>query len=172
MKRYTLFLLSVLLAGLLRPAAASAQTPVQEQLPPQRPAQALVDSTLLGVDIFTLIGQAGRGSASVSQSDEIRHAMARHIETNNNTRLQGYRVRIFFDSDRTARAKSEAIADDFSLRYPDIPVYLSHVSPYFKVTVGDFRTRADAQHFASKLSGSGAYPYVFVVKEQINYPGF
>ena len=33
-------------------------------------------------------------------------------------------------------------------------------------------TRADAQRFASRLTGSGAYKYVFVVKEQINYPSF
>lgn len=167
MNRYGIFLLT-LLAGLLTFGTASAQTEVQVQTP----AQAQVDSTVLGMDIFSLIGQKSRGTASVSQSDEIRNALARHIEANSNTKLQGYRVRIFFDSDRTARTKSETIADDFALRYPDIPVYRSHVSPYFKVTVGDFRTRADAQRFASKLTGSGTYPYVFVVKEQINYPGF
>ena len=91
---------------------------------------------------------------------------------NSNTKMQGYRVRIFFDSDQTARAKSEAIAAGFMERYPGIKAYRSHVSPYFKVTVGDFRTRADAQRFASRLLNSGAYQYVFVVKETINYPGF
>ena len=131
-----------------------------------------VDSTLLGVDIFALIGQDGAGSATVNQSYEIRNALARHISANSHRDLQGFRVRIFFDSDRTARAQSQQIAADFAERYPDIPVYRSHVSPYFKVTVGDFRTRADAQRFASKLTNSGLYRYVFVVKEQINYPSF
>ena len=135
-------------------------------------AQATVDSTLLGVDILSLIGQKGAGTATVNQSYEIRNALARHIVTNAGTHMQGYRVRIFFDSDRTARARSEAIAAGFSERYPGIPVYRSHVSPYFKVTVGDFRSREEAQRFASKLTNSGAYRYVFVVKEQINYPGF
>ena len=135
-------------------------------------AQSLVDSTLLGADILSLIHQKGNGTATVNQSYELRNALSRHIVSNSNTKLQGYRVRIFFDSDRTARAKSEAIAASFTERYPDIRAYRSHVSPYFKVTVGDFRTRADAQRFASKLTNSGAYPYVFVVKEQINYPPF
>ncbi len=135
-------------------------------------AQATVDSTLLGVDILSLIGQKGAGSASVNQSYEIRTALSRHISANSHAKMQGYRVRIFFDSDRTARAQSEAIARNFSEKYPEVPVYRSHVSPYFKVTVGDFRTRADAQRFASRLTGSGAYKYVFVVKEQINYPSF
>lgn len=135
-------------------------------------AQSKVDSTLLGVDIISLIGQKGSGSASVNQSYEIRNALARHISANAKAKMQGYRVRIFFDSDRTARSRSEAIAAGFSERYPQIPVYRQHVSPYFKVTVGDFRTRDDAQRFASKLTNSGAYRYVFVVKEEINYPSF
>lgn len=135
-------------------------------------AQASVDSTLLGVDILSLINQKDNGSVTVNQSIEIRNALSRHIVSNSSAKMQGYRVRIFFDSDRTARAKSEAIAAGFTERYPGVPVYRKHESPYFKVTVGDFRTRADAQRFASKLSSSGIYPYVFVVKEQINYPSF
>ena len=135
-------------------------------------AQSSVDSTLLGVDVFSLINEKGSGSVTVNQSIEIRNALSRHITANSSTKMQGYRVRIFFDSDRTARAKSETIAAGFSERYPGVKVYRKHESPYFKVTVGDFRTRADAQRFASKLSNSGIYPYVFVVKEQINYPGF
>lgn len=147
----------VLLAALLITVAASAQSKV--------------DSTLLGVDILSLIGQKGAGTATVNQSYEIRNALARHIVTNGSTHMQGYRVRIFFDSDRTARARSASIAAGFSEKYPNIPVYRSHVSPYFKVTVGDFRSRDEAQRFASKLTNSGAYRYVFVVKETINYPG-
>jgi len=135
-------------------------------------AQAAVDSSLLGIDILSLISQKDNGSVTVNQSIEIRNALSRHIVSNGSAKMQGYRVRIFFDSDRTARAKSEAIAAGFSERYPNVRVYRKHESPYFKVTVGDFRTRADAQRFASKLSSTGAYPYVFVVKEQINFPGF
>ena len=159
MRKYRLL---ALLAALFIGVTASAQT------------QAQVDSTLLGVDILSLISQNGSssGTAFVNQSIEIRNALSRHIVANSSAKLQGYRVRIFFDSDRTARAKSEAIAAGFSERYPGVKVYRKHESPYFKVTVGDFRTRADAQRFASKLSNSGIYPYVFVVKEQINYPGF
>lgn len=156
-----------LLAALLLCCGTAA---AQNELPSQ--PQASVDSSLLGVDILTLINQKDLGSASVNQSIEIRNALSRHIVSNSSTKLQGYRVRIFFDSDRTARAKSEAIAAGFSAQYPGIAVYRSHVSPYFKVTVGDFRTRDDAQRFANRLTNSGAYRTVFVVKEQINYPGF
>ena len=150
-------------------AAAAAALLISIECSAQRQQ---VDSTLLGVDIFALIGQNGGGTAAVNQSYEIRNALSRHISANTHRELQGFRVRIFFDSDRTARQQSQQIAARFAERYPDVPVYRSHVSPYFKVTVGDFRTRADAQRFASKLTSSGVYRYVFVVKEQINYPSF
>ena len=133
-------------------------------------AQARVDSTLLGIDILSLVAEKGAGTATVNQSYEIRNALARHIVNNESTKLQGYRVRIFFDSSQTARARSQAVATGFSENYPDVPVYRSHVSPFFKVTVGDFRTHDEAQRFASKLTNSGVYRVVFVVKEQINYP--
>ena len=150
--------LLILLAALLICNAASAQQ--------------AVDSTYLGVDILSLINQKGRGTATINQPYDLRNALSRHIVANSSRKMQGYRVRIFFDSDRTARSKSEAIAAEFQERYPGVRAYRSHVSPYFKVTVGDFRTRADAQRFASRLTNSGAYRYVFVVKEQINFPGF
>ena len=157
MRKYRLL---TLIAALFISVSASAQAPV--------------DSALLGVDILSLISQHddANGTAFVNQSIEIRNALSRHIVANSSAKLQGYRVRIFFDSDRTARARSASIAAGFREKYPEVPVYVSHVSPYFKVAVGDFRSRADAQRFASKLSATGAYPYVFVVKEQINYPGF
>ena len=85
-------------------------------------AQSGVDSTLVGVDILSLIGQKDIGTATVNQSIEIRNALSRHIVSNGSTKLQGYRVRIFFDSDRTARAKSAAIAAGFSEKYPEIPI--------------------------------------------------
>ena len=69
-----------------------------------------------------------------------------------------------FDSERTEMR--------FKGMYPGYATYRTFDNPYFKVTVGDFRTRADAQRFASRLTNSGAYRYVFVVKEQINFPGF
>jgi hypothetical protein len=64
--------------------------------------------------------------------------------------------------------RSEAIANQFVKEFPHIRVYLSHVNPYFKVTVGDFRTKYEAQRFAAQISGR--YPSVFIVREQIGYP--
>lgn len=127
-----------------------------------------VDSSLVGRDVFRMISDTPGGSAAISQSEQVKSAFTRQINANGNRKLQGYRVRIYFDNSQDARSRSEYIARSFEENYPDIAVYRNHVSPYFKVTVGDFRTKAEAQRFADSISGQ--YPSVFLVKEPINYP--
>lgn len=129
-----------------------------------------VDTTLVGRSVFDLLSDRGmgEGSASVVQPASLGRAMDQHIRNNSKKDLMGYRVRIFFDNSQSARAHSASIADSFAEAYPDVPVYLTHVNPYFKVAVGDFRTKADAQKFSKELKGK--YPSVFIVKEAINYP--
>jgi hypothetical protein len=47
-------------------------------------------------------------------------------------------------------------------------VYRVYANPYFKVTVGDFRTRSEAMEMLSRIKYS--FPSAFVVKENIEYP--
>lgn len=127
-----------------------------------------IDSSLAGVNILSLINRPGKGSAKVNQPAAVSRALSSQITSNATRRISGYRVRIFFDNSQNARAQSQAVAESFAASFPGIRVYRSHVSPYFKVTVGDFRTRSDAQMFANRLAGR--YSSVFLVKETINYP--
>ena len=120
----------------------------------------LLDSTLAGVDILSLV--------DVNQSDAITEAFDQYTENNKSRQIAGYRVRIFFDNSRSARTRSEEVARKFAGSHPGVKVYRSHVNPYFKVTVGNFRTRDEAQKFAGSISGT--YPSVFLVKEHIQYP--
>ena len=98
----------------------------------------------------------------------MKSAVARHISRNSSRRITGYRVRIFFDNSQNARQKSESVAGAFAAAYPGISIYRVYASPYFKVTVGDFRSRDEAQLFAQRLKGW--FPSAFLVKEHINYP--
>ena len=47
-------------------------------------------------------------------------------------------------------------------------VYRGYENPYFKVSVGDFRTKEDARKFLNSIKGS--YPSGFIVREKINNP--
>ena len=129
-----------------------------------------VDTLLAGRQIFSLLSESfpGGGTAIIRQSGTLRMALLNHISNNSGRKITGYRIRIYFDNSQNARVRSEAIANQFVREFPHIKAYLSHVNPYFKVTVGDFRTKYEAQQFASQISGR--YPSVFIVREQIGYP--
>ena len=61
------------------------------------------------------------------------------------------------------------MADAFRQKFHDIPVYRSYVNPYFKVTVGDFRSRSEAMQLLETIRRD--FPAAFIVKEKsISYP--
>lgn len=129
-----------------------------------RPADA-IDTTLVGKSIFNLMPD---GKVAIEQSDAIRSAMTAHIRDNASKKLTGYRVRIFFDNKQDSRAESEATLNRFERLFPGTAAYRSFVSPFFKVTVGDFRTKSEAAQFHKAVVRE--FPTAFVVKETINYP--
>ena len=124
-----------------------------------RPAAA-VDSTLVGVDVFAKV--------NVEQSPIVEESVRTHIIANKERGLTGYRVRIFFDNRQVSRTESEETLKRFESLYHDVVAYRTYANPYFKVTVGDFRTRSEAVKLLERIKG--AFPSAFVVKENIEFP--
>jgi len=124
----------------------------------------VVDSTLVGKSIFSVLPS----NVKVHQSTAIVNAFNNKVANNASKVQSGFRVRIFFDSKQTARTESESVLARFTSSHSGIPAYRSYQNPFFKVTVGDFRTRSEAMQFLQRIKGE--YPTAFVVKENINYP--
>lgn len=83
----------------------------------------------------------------------------------------GYRVQIFDDNNpRTARHEAERrhalVAQDF----PQMKSYVTFNSPYWRVKVGDFRSRSEAEAAMAELRH--AFPsmaaYMRIVRDKIN----
>ena len=121
---------------------------------------ASLDSSLVGRNIFN--------DVTVHQSKAVEEAMTGHLGRNRSRVISGYRVRIFFDNSQNSRSGSETVLNSFRSRYPGYAAYRSYVNPYFKVTVGDFRTRSEAMQLLQVIKGE--YPSAFIVKENIAYP--
>ena len=77
----------------------------------------------------------------------------------------GFRLQIYFGSSRQAANDAQA---KFTNDFPEIPTYISYVEPNFKVQVGDFRTRLEAQKLQSELSGM--FSSFFIIPTKINPP--
>jgi len=79
--------------------------------------------------------------------------------------LNGYRVQLFFDSNRKAvdDARSKFIS-----AYPKVDSYVIYNAPNYFLKVGDFRTLIEAERIKNNLSRE--FPTSFIVKELINLP--
>lgn len=121
---------------------------------------ASMDESLSGKNVFNYV--------TVHQSQAISSAMSQKIARNKSKKIVGYRVRIFFDNKQDSRGASEAALGRFKSLYPGHGAYRSFASPYFKVTVGDFRTKSEAMQLMQAIKAD--FPAAFVVRENINYP--
>lgn len=81
------------------------------------------------------------------------------------TRLSGYRVRIFFDNSQNARAMASHTMSKFKEMYPDIPIYETYQTPYFKVTVGNCLTNEEAVILWGQIKET--FDKAFVIVEDI-----
>lgn len=125
----------------------------------------LADSTLVGTSVFQLL--EGK-EVTLNQPQEMDQAYARYVKANGEKKINGYRIRLFFDNKQSARTESEELEKEFQLQFPQIPTYRSYTNPFFKVVVGDYRTKSDAIRELNKILPF--YPKAIVVKESIWFP--
>ena len=56
----------------------------------------------------------------------------------------------------------------FTKAFPEIPVYLSYEQPYYRLRVGDFRNRVEAEKYLRLIKPR--FGLAFVTAEEINPP--
>lgn len=86
-------------------------------------------------------------------------------ENRNYNSMDGYRIQLFSGNNRT---NAEELKLEFFKNYPQIPVYLIYQQPYFKIRVGDFRNKIEAQALYQKLLKE--YGQAILVPDKINLP--
>lgn len=102
-------------------------------------------------------------SESVNAPAYLNNAMSGYIDRNSSRKNMCYRIRIYFNNSQNARTVSAELVKEFSERYPGVPVFNQYVNPYFKVTVGNFRTKSDAMKFKTDIMSH--YSSAFLVRE-------
>lgn len=108
-------------------------------------------------------------NVQIIQDDRVDTLIQKHICLNENTNdLAGYRIQIFFESGNYSKNRANKAIEEFYEKFEDIPAYLSFKEPYYKVRVGDYRTKIDAQRVLQKIIRE--YPNAIYVKETINPP--
>lgn len=105
----------------------------------------------------------------VIRDEKIDLLVEKHIFLNrHNYALAGWRIQIFFDAGANSKKKASDILNQFTIRYPETQAYLSFKEPYYRVRVGDFRSRLEAEGFLRKIQAE--YPNAFPTNDFINPP--
>ena len=116
------------------------------------------------------------GRLEIHQPLTLDSMISRHILANQNLfrvnqhyGMEGYRIQIYSNNNRNAREESNRIRATFISRNPDIVSYQLYAEPgYFRVRVGDFRTRTEAVKLLQRLSRE--FPGAYIVPDIISFP--
>ena len=79
--------------------------------------------------------------------------------------IDGYRVMIYFDQDKT---KSEQQKAHFISLYDEHKAYVDYVAPNYRVRVGNFRTKLEAEKLKQEILPM--FPTAIVVQDKIQLP--
>jgi len=120
-------------------------------------------------DVFRNIEDKSGNNIRFQQDSAVHNLVLKHIAKNRrNPQIDGYRIRIFADLGTQAREESEKARAEFYEEFPEIPVYREYDDSWWKVYVGDFRTKIEAIKSLKKIRPE--FPAAFVVPDRINFP--
>ena len=116
------------------------------------------------------------GQLNIIQDPGVDTLISRYIlankslyEVNDYYGMEGFRIQIYSNSNRNAKEESAKVRQEFMNRFPDIISYLLFAPPaYYKIRVGDFRTKSEAIKLF--LTISRVFPDAYIVPDFINFP--
>jgi len=97
---------------------------------------------LIFVIFFCLVGfSQTEGTITIESSSKIKSIIAKKIEYNKtNPKINGYRIQLFNGSE-TGAIK---VLGKFNALFPDTPTSIDWVTPEWRVRVGKYKTRLEA----------------------------
>jgi hypothetical protein len=121
---------------------------------------------------MTGIGQeftATTGKTEIIQDPRVDQLVEKHIRINQSLKtFEGFRIQLFSDSGNNSKNRAQALQEELMSSFPGIGVYLSFKSPNYRIRLGNFRSRLDAQRFLNDIAVE--YPNAFIVNDMINLP--
>lgn len=107
--------------------------------------------------------QQQQGDLRVESSSRINELVAQKTEYNKDLNsFPGYKIQIYYGSEK----ECYEIKDEFSALFPDIPTSVIFSTPQWKLQVGKYRTRLEADK--SILSIKKEYPAAIVLATNID----
>jgi hypothetical protein len=127
-------------------------------------------ASLISWGVFLVNGYSqSAGKVEIIHDAGVSGLVEKHIQLNEIQKgIPGYRVQIFFASGNNSKPNANRIRAEFLTKYPRLKAYVIYQEPYYKVRVGDFRTRLEAQGILNMISPD--FPSSYIVTDEIQYP--
>lgn len=103
------------------------------------------------------------GKVEITQEVKLEQLMNNYSKAFKRKPDKTWRVQIYFGIGRESRFRAQNIKENFEKNHPDIPTYLIFEEPYFKVKVGNFDTKLDAERLKNQLSED--YTKLFITED-------
>ena len=125
---------------------------------------------LVALSMLVLGGIAQRpGKLNLRQDGRIERLMQKQREVYAaSSTMNGFRVQIFMEIGNEAVDHANVMKEEFEALHPELPIYLSYEQPYYRLRVGDFRNRVEAEKYLRILKPQ--YSLAFVTADIINPP--
>lgn len=82
-------------------------------------------------------------------------------------KIEGYRIQITTFSGTNSLARAEKAKMEFENSFSEYPAHISYLEPYFRLRIGDFRSKLEAYEALQKISLQ--YEGAFIIRDEINF---
>lgn len=122
---------------------------------------------LLFICFFAIQAYAQDGKIEVIGDAELEELINKKVDAVDTTDMWGFRIQIYFGSNRKEALEKET---EFKRKYPELSssIYKDYFQPNWRVRVGNFYRKIDAQKLMIKLEKE--FGDVFLVPDVIELP--
>ncbi len=128
----------------------------------------LLIAMLLFSGVAEAFSQEQNSKPYVNQEESVDRLISSFRDYQRRQGMQGFRVQIYTASGNRSKLLTDKVKAEFDAKYADVRSYITYDEPYYKLRVGDFRNRLEAQQFLKEISSD--YLYAIVVVDKINLP--
>jgi len=111
-----------------------------------------------------------QGRVTILGDKGVESLVAKHVAFNESVKgFPGYRIQIYFESGNYSKNKAFGEKGKFMSRFPEVSAYVIFQEPYYKVRVGNFRNKLEAESFKQRIKEQ--WPEAYIIKDDIELPG-
>jgi len=116
--------------------------------------------------IITVLSASGQTKSKISTPPYLDSLVQKNIEKHKTEQTRdGFRIQLFSGTERN---NANSLRNKFKTEYPDVPIYLIYQQPYYKLRVGDFRNKIEAQQLYLKIEND--YEQLLIIPDKVNLP--